>query len=65
MKVAKYIEDMKTHNCISTTMIAIPQIYMCTSSLARTRDLMSATSTKLNTKVKEKNNAYDTHTAYS
>ena len=44
-------------------MIAIPQIYMCTSSLARTRDLMSATSTKLNTKIKEKNNALDTHTA--
>ena len=46
-------------------MIAIPQIYMYTSSLAKTRDLMSATSTKLNTKVKEKNNAHDTCTAYS
>ena len=54
MKVAKYIEDMKTHNCISTTMIAIPQIYMYTSSLARTRDLMSATSTKHDIKVKRR-----------
>ena len=65
MKVEKYIEDMKTHNCISTTMIATPQIYLCTSSLARTRDLMSATSTKHDIKVKEKNNAHDTHNAYS
>ena len=46
-------------------MIAIPQIYMYTSSLAGTRDLMFATRTKLNTKVKEKNNDHDTFTAYS
>lgn len=43
-------------------MEATPKIYMHTPSLARTRDLMFATSTKLNTKVKEKNNTHDTYT---
>ena len=65
MKVAKYVEDMKTHNLHINNNDSDTTNLHGTSSLARTRDLMSATSTKLNTKVKEKNNAHDTCTAYS
>jgi len=65
MKVAKYVEDMKTYHLYTNDNDSDTTNLHGTSSLARTRDLMSATSTKLNTKVKEKNNAHDTCTAYS
>ena len=65
MKVEKYIEDMKTHNSHINDNDSDTTNLHGTSSLAGTRDLMSATSTKLNTKVKEKNYAHDTYTAYS
>ena len=65
MKATKYVEDMKTYHLNIDNNDSDTTNLHGTSSLARTRDLMSATSTKLNTKIKEKNNAYDTHTAYS
>lgn len=46
-------------------MIAIPQIYMCTSSLARTWELCPRQAQSSAQKAREKNNAHDTYTAYS
>ena len=65
MKVAKYVKDLKTYHLNIDNNGSDTTNLHGTSSLARTRDLMFATSTKLNTKVKEKNNAHDTCTAYS
>lgn len=63
--MAKHIEDMKTYHLNIDNNGGDTTNLHGTSSLARTRDLMSATSTKHDIKVKEKNNTHDTCTAYS
>ena len=45
-------------------MLARPQHLNVTSSLARTRDLMLATSNKLGSKVREQNTAHESNIAF-
>ena len=59
----KYVEDMKTYHLYTNDNDSDTTNLHGTSSLAGTRDLMFATSTKHDIKVKEKNCDHDTHTA--
>ena len=57
-------EQYTLSSAILTDVLARQQQLNVTSSLARTRDLMSATGTKLGSKACEQNNAHESNTVF-